>query len=221
MQTGLVLIILGLLQIYLGFYPEPVYRLFLWSGFSFVIAGLGYGRLGARVFGKRSDGAMAGWSVAALLPYLLFTWTLWHLQRLLSREDACNEVAPDIWIGRRPFPRELPVGITLIVDLTAEFPAARGIKADRTYLCLPTLDASVPSEDDLRVLLEQAGAWNGPIYVHCASGHGRSAMVVIAILLHRGIVGSIAEGEALVKKVRPRIGLSQSQRQLLERAGWG
>ena len=99
--------------------------LLLWPAGSFLLIGGAYAHLGPRVCGKRADGRLAWWAVLLLLPYLLMTWTVWHVIRLLSRETCCDEVAPGVWVGRRPFVRDLPANISLIVDLTAEFPAPR------------------------------------------------------------------------------------------------
>src|SRR5207253_2722028 len=98
------------------------------------------------VCGKRRDGRLATRSVILLLPYLLPTWLAWHCFRLLSREACCNEVTPGLWLGRRAFDRELPPGIGLVIDLTAEFAAPRGVRSGREYHCVPTLDATAPDE---------------------------------------------------------------------------
>src|SRR5215472_6333827 len=71
--------------------------LLLWPAVSFGWVALAYAGLGPRLFGKRPDGRMAWWAVLLLLPYLLLAWGLWHLHRLLSKEDAWNEVAPGLY----------------------------------------------------------------------------------------------------------------------------
>ena len=45
------------------------------------------------------DGTLAPAAVVLLLPYLVLTWVLWHVHRLVSREDCCHEVAPGLWLG--------------------------------------------------------------------------------------------------------------------------
>jgi protein-tyrosine phosphatase len=191
--------------------------LLLWPTLSFGLVGAGYAGLGPRVFGKRPDGRLAAWAVLILLPYLLLTWGLWHLWRYLSREPACHEVIPGLWLGRRPLPHELPPGTDLVVDLTAEFRAAPGLKAGRTYVCLPTLDALVPSENELRALVERVAAWPGVAYVHCAAGHGRSALVAAAVLLARGRAGDVREAIRALREARPRARVKGAQRRLLDR----
>ena len=152
-----------------------------------------------------------------LLPYLLMTWTGWHLIRLLSRETCCDEVAPGVWVGRRPFARDLPADVSLIVDLTAEFPARRSVRRGRTYLCVPTLDATAPEEHAIRAIVEQISAWSGAVYIHCALGHARSAMTAAAVLIRRGHAEDAEHAVKVMRQARPRICLEKSQQRLLER----
>jgi protein-tyrosine phosphatase len=152
-----------------------------------------------------------------LLPYLLATWTVWYMFRLLTRETCCDEVAPGVWVGRRPFVRDLPADISLIVDLTAEFPAPRALRRGRTYLCVPTLDATAPEETAVRAVVEQISAWSGAVYIHCALGHARSAMTAAAVLIRRGHAEDAEQAVMVMRKARPRISLEKSQQRLLER----
>jgi protein-tyrosine phosphatase len=189
--------------------------LLLWPALSFGLVGAAFAGLGPGVFGKRADGRLAGWAVALLLPYLALTWALWHLLRLTGREPCCHEVAPGVWVGRRAFARELPGGVSLVVDLTAEFPEPRAVTAGRGYLCLPTLDSAAPDPVGFAALLAKLKDHPGPVYIHCASGHGRSATVAGALLLARGRAAEPREAERLLRQVRPGIRLNKAQRALL------
>ena len=189
----------------------------LWPAGSFLLVAGAHAGLGPGVLGKQSDGRVTLWAVMLLFPYLLLTWGLWHMLRLLSREDCWNEVAPGLFLGRRAFPHELPNGVTLVVDVTSEFPAPRGIRNGREYICLPILDAESPDETGLRTLIERVAAWPDPVYVHCAQGHGRSALVMAGVLLLRGVARDPAEALQQLRTVRPGVWLKKSQRQLLSR----
>ena len=191
--------------------------LLLWPAVSFMLIGGAYAGLGPRVCGKRPDGRMAWWAVFLLLPYLLTTWIGWHAIRRLSREACCDEVAPGVWVGRRPLPGDLPPDATLIVDLTAEFPSRRAVRHGRTYLCVPTLDATAPEETALRAAVETAAKWPGPVYIHCALGHARSATTAAAVLIRRGLAADATEAVVIMQQARPRIRLEKSQERLLER----
>jgi protein-tyrosine phosphatase len=190
----------------------------LWPGTSSLLLAAAYAGLGPGVFGKRNDGTMAWWAVVLMLPYLLMTWGLWHVLRLVEREECCQLVAPGIWLGRRALAHELPENIDLIVDLTAEFFEVRGIIEGRTYLCLPTLDASVPDDAAFKELIEKVVAWPGSAYVHCASGHGRSATLVAVVLIRKGLAKDTDDAVRRIKAVRPSIGLVKQQRLLVDRS---
>ncbi|MBC8139129.1 MAG: dual specificity protein phosphatase family protein [Fibrella sp.] len=219
MKYAILLTLLGLSQIALTVLYHPgVYLSFLvvWSGIAWILAGIAYTINAAWIFGKRPDGEMNWLYVAAFSPFLLVTWLLWHIQRILSKEAVHNEIAPGIWLGRRCYKNELPPGVQTVVDLTSEFAEPHEIRRGRTYLCVPTLDAAAPSLTAFQSLLKSVSRSPEPVYVHCAKGHGRSAMVVIAVLMAKGIAPSLAEAEQIVKQSRPAIGISPAQQHLLE-----
>ena len=97
MQYGGALIALGVAQIVLARAGGPTGWLLVWSGASWIVAGCGCAFFGAKVFGKRSDGQLTLWNAALLLPFLVVTWLLWHLQTALSREPHRVEIAPGLW----------------------------------------------------------------------------------------------------------------------------
>jgi protein-tyrosine phosphatase len=211
-------ILFGLLAGYLAFLAAASGGwgwLLLWPAVSFGLLAAAYAGLGPRVFGKRGDGRLSPLMVWLLLPVLLLLWGLWHLSRLAGR--CCDEVAPGLWLGRRAFVRELPPGIVLVVDLTAEFSAPRGIREGRDYLALPTLDAAAPDESAFRAALDRVSGAAGPVYLHCAQGHGRSALLAAAVLLRRGIASDVRDAERILRRARPGVRLKPAQRRLLRK----
>lgn len=195
----------------------PLGWIFLWPALSYLILAAAYAGFGPRVFGKQADGRLAWWGRILLGPHRWITWVIWLLIGLLGREPPAHEIAPGLWLGRRPYRRNLPADTSLVVDLTAEFPAARGVIPGRTYRCIPTLDMSIPALEDARELVRLVSQWQGTVYLHCAAGHGRSAMVAAAVLLERGLASDPLEAEELVRKIRPGIHLTRAQRRLLHR----
>jgi protein-tyrosine phosphatase len=191
--------------------------LLLWPGGSYLVLAAAYAGLGPGVCGKRPDGRLAWWAVALMLPYLLPNWLVWYLQRLPRRKAPCSEVLPGLWLGRRVYAKELPAGTSLVVDLTAEFPEPRGVVWGRSYVYVPTLDALAPPEDVLRELVRKVTGWQGTAYVHCALGHSRSALVAAAVLIARGLAADADHATAILRQVRPSVGLTQPQRRLLKR----
>jgi hypothetical protein len=190
--------------------------LLAWPALSFALAGAAYAGLGPRVFGKQPDGTLAIGHAVVLLPYLLFTWALWHAWRLASREAAFHELGDGIIIGRRLLPGELPPGVTAVFDLTSEFPEPGAIRARVAYRCLPTLDSGAPDVDALRAMaLEVRGSGSG-VYIHCANGSGRTGTLAAAFLmLSRRL--SPAEAVAQVQARRPFVALKGAQRAVLDR----
>lgn len=183
----------------------------VWPGVSFGLVGLAYLGLGPGVFGKRADGRISWFALLLLLPYLLLTWLTWHLVRLMSREDCHNEVAPGILVGRRPLPGELPPEVTHLVDLTAEFSEHAMVRAGRKYVAAPMLDAGIASESAFRQLVQMIAAWPGPVYIHCAQGHGRTGTVAAAVLVAKGIHSTPEAAVAALQRVRPKLALNRSQ----------
>jgi hypothetical protein len=187
----------------------------LYAALSFGLLAAAYAGVGPRLLLKRATGRRAGVGWVLFAPYFLLNAATFGLYRRLSREPASVQVAPNLFFGRRLTPREAEAaGWASVLDLAGEFPASRAVER---YRSLPVLDATAPTEDELR----SAAAWlaeavgSGPVYVHCALGHGRSACVVIAYLLSVGAVGTVAEGERRLRSLRPGVRLHPPQRRLL------
>jgi len=187
----------------------------LWPALSFALLGAAYLAHRPTLLGKRLDGTLAWWAYLLFAPYLMLTWSIWHTKRMFGREDCANEIVPGLWVGRRPFSHELPEGVRVIVDITAEFPAPAAIRRHPGYLCIPTLDGMPPDMTVLCELLDTLRDKEG-IFVHCAFGHGRSATVAAALLIARRLAGSVAEAEAQLRQRRPGIRLNDTQRRYLE-----
>lgn len=148
-----------------------------------------------------------------LAPWFLLQHVVWRLEGRLLKEGPWQEVSPGVLLGRRPA-HAAPDQATLVVDMTAELSAARLLPHQR-YLCLPTLDSTPPDLDRASALLDQLAAHDGCVYIHCASGHGRSATIVAAHWLRSGLVTSVEEAEAKMRAARPGVRLSADQRALV------
>jgi hypothetical protein len=190
--------------------------LVVWPATSVTAVGLGYLALGPGVFGKRADGTLAPLPTLILFPYHVVAWLRLRLPGQKSRA-AWNEVAPGLFLGRRlKDASELPDGTRLVVDLTAEFRASPGIRERCTYRTLPTLDTMAPTVETARPLVEEAANTDGPVYVHCAAGHGRSAAIAAAIVLQRGLAPDAESAIRMLKTARPKVWLHPGQRRLVE-----
>lgn len=185
----------------------PWGALLLWPALSMAIVFAAYVKLGPAVFHKTNG--VVPWSTCwALGPCLLGQ----HLSRVYYRRQcrAWDQVTPNVSIGsvlnERAAARAVELGVTAVLDLTAEFSAARSFRRV-CYRNVPILDLTAPTSEQLdeiaRFIAGQSES--GVVYVHCKIGYSRSAAAVIAWLLASGKVGSVEEGIALLRRVRPSI----------------
>jgi cytochrome c553 len=191
--------------------------LLLWPAASAAVVAAGYAGLGARVFGKRRDGGVAPWALALHLPYLLITLVVWQVIRLTIPERAADQVAPGIWVGRRPYDAEIPPSARWVIDVTAEFWPARRVRTGRGYACHPTLDAHVSDDRAFAAAVRDVTALDGDVLIHCAQGHGRSAALAAAVLIARGVAADVDEAERLLTAARAGTRLKPAQRALVRR----
>jgi protein-tyrosine phosphatase len=95
---------------------------------------------------------------------------------------------------------------------------ARYILKNCAYLWVPVLDSCSPTLEQLR----EAVAWieeqlkHGNVFVHCAVGHGRSATIIAAYLLHVKKVTGVQGAIDFIKEKRPKINLHQGQVSILQ-----
>jgi protein-tyrosine phosphatase len=190
--------------------------LLVWPAVSFLVVAIAYAGAGPSLLGKRPAGTIAAWALVLHLPFFALTWGLWHIHRRLVRREPAHEIVPGMWIGRRPLPRELPSAVTLIVDLTCEFRELVGVRTSRTYICLPTLDSMAPRPVDLCRAVDVVAKWEGPVFIHCAAGHGRTGMFAASVLVARGLASDVAAAIKMLRAVRPGIRLNPAQRQRVE-----
>ena len=188
----------------------------LWPAAVMVAVSTAYLVKAPQAFGKRPDGSLPWFAWLLWGPWFLYMWIVHELARRATKEPVANLVAPRIWVGRRPRPGELPPNVTMVVDLCAEFPVSRAV-GDRTYLTIPTLDATSPTPEQLVRAVDDILATGGDAFIHCAFGHGRSATVAAAVLVRRGDA-TLDTVEAMMKAARPRIGLNGIQRAALRKA---
>jgi hypothetical protein len=189
---------------------------------SLLLVAIAYFGGGPRLLFKRESGRRhpAVWLVH--WPYFALTGLSYRLALLLTREAAYVQVAPNVFLGRRLTAREArraeAEGWLAVLDLAAELPEPSALCAVANYRTLPLLDATALTLDQLR----DAVAWlrqhaaAGPVYVHCALGHGRSALVVAAYLIAAGVAPDAKAALKLLRELRPGVRLHRPQRKVLD-----
>ncbi|MBT9588380.1 dual specificity protein phosphatase family protein [bacterium] len=189
----------------------------LWGVLAFGVISSAYARSCPALLHKRSNGVIPGWSWLMLAPYHLLNGLTMRLARL-GGPVAYHEIAPGLWLGRLLTAKEARQliakhKIRAVLDLTSEFSEASPLRR-LDYLSLPVLDKCPPSPSQLRQGLDFLERASGPVYVHCALGHGRSATFVVAHLARQGDA-SLEKWEARVRSCRPGVRLAPAQRECI------
>jgi hypothetical protein len=155
-------------------------------------------------------------------PYTGIYWGVLVASRLLAGSAPHDEIAPGLLLGALPLPwhrqRLARRRLSGVVNLCYEFPHPSGTPERVERLSLLTLDGTAPERE--RTLAATAWIENrldrGPVLIHCAQGHGRSATLACAVLLRIGLAKTIDEALERVREARPRARLNADQRALLE-----
>ena len=185
----------------------PWGALLIWPGVALGIVALAYFWIGALVFCKRNGRLSLGTKV--LLGPLLFGqyFSLLYYRRQCRPWDA---VTPQVWIGRKLNEREarraVQLGVTAVLDLSAEFSEARPFRS-LIYNNIPILDLTAPTPLQLSEIMEflDEHSPDGIVYVHCKIGYSRSAAAVAAYLLGTGRAASVQSALAMIRNSRPSI----------------
>lgn len=188
-----------------------------WPAVSVLVVGVGYLGAGPGVFGKRSDGSLHPATRVVLLPYHVVAYLRMHWDAVRHGEAPWHRVAEGLYLGRRTPSAAMPPDARVVVDLTAELPRIAGMDPEIRYHVLPTLDATAPAYEPFDALARRLAVEPGPIFVHCAAGHGRSAAFAAALLVARGRAHDAASAEACLRRERPLVRLHREQREIVDR----
>jgi hypothetical protein len=176
---------------------------------SLLAVALAYGVGRSDFFGK--VGGRLRWSKIVLLPYLAVQTAIWHLLRSTSREPPFCAVAEGIIIGRRLLSHEYPPNLSSLVDFTCEFSEPLPLNGSAFYVNVPILDGGCVSPAALDAAVIRILSLPRPIYLHCAQGHGRTAMIAACLLIELGLASTVTRASALVRAARPRARLNGRQ----------
>lgn len=180
-----------------------------WLAFNFFLLGLAHIFKLHQIFGKRSNGTLPSWSWLLFLPLHLTSLTILRLSQTFGREPLITHVTDTLSIGSRPTNSDLLKQFSNIIDLTAEFSEPKSIRQLPGYLAFPILDANAPAAQDLLKTLQRLHP--GKTFIHCAQGHGRTAMVAAALLLFHQKSSNPEDALAILKNARPAIRLNSNQ----------
>mmetsp|Transcript_15029 Transcript_15029/g.42768 ORF Transcript_15029/g.42768 Transcript_15029/m.42768 type:complete len:241 (-) Transcript_15029:231-953(-) len=198
----------------------------LWVSLAFGVISLGYfGVLGLdeRMMGKGRNGLLPLYAKVFFFPWTSAVFTVWKTRTITTSEPAYDEVYSGLYVGRRPVcERDVPADCKVVVDVTAEFSVADFVPRQYEYIACPSFDTMTPSSfATIHNAVESMLKKNDPILVHCAFGHGRSAMVAAAYLIRKGVAKDRLEAVRMMQQHRPRVHLNRMQAAKLDAYfGW-
>ena len=148
------------------------------------------------IINKRKSGSINPILLIINFPWLLLTWGIFKLQIICSRENFCDQITgTNIWISRRPTGKDDLSKFKLIIDLTSEFLSD---KTNNHYMSYPNLDRHALI--NLPIITEFDK--ETPTLIHCANGHGRSALFTAILLKENGTCSTVKESLDLIIKSR-------------------
>jgi predicted protein tyrosine phosphatase len=178
-----------------------------WPAIALSIVAAGHFGLGPGIY-RKAKGALPLSAKLVLWP-CLFGQEL----SLLYYRRRCrpwDEAVPGVVIGRKLNEREaeeaIRLGVTAVLDLTAEFSEARPFLSTQ-YLNIPILDLTAPTQTQMAMMADfiRNNCERGKVYIHCKIGYSRSAAAVGAYLISSGKAANAEEAIAGMRRARPSI----------------
>jgi protein-tyrosine phosphatase len=169
-----------------------------WTALACAVAALAYVANRPHWLGKRRG--VTSPRALLVLPYLVAFRIACRMMAWWRGPDHPTRVAPGLWVGGRVRASTLPPGVTTIVDLVAEYGAARAVRRMPGYRCLPVLDGGFPAdlEQAAALVRELAAIETGDVLVHCDSGRARAPTFAAAVLIARGLATDAADALTVV-----------------------
>ncbi len=192
MRYALTFSLLGLICVFYSATVQPPWARLLFASLAgcWLLVGAAYAGVGAQMFGKRADGHLLSWSLL-FWPFHLLNSLLLRVCRC-GKESSFDQIEPNVLLGCQLNARDKAQlsshNVRAVLDLTCEFPETPFLRA-LNYRSIPVLDTRAPTLAQLQDGAEfiESSIPNGAVYVHCALGHGRSALFVAAYCLSQRI----------------------------------
>lgn len=189
-----------------------------WIGGALVLVACIY-VIGSPALFRKHNGKLPLGTRILLAPYFLGLRTT---RRHYARRSGSgwSQITDSLIVGRRTTHAEahshVQNGVVAVIDMTAEHDECEPFLA-LPYLNLPVLDLISPCADccaRAAAFIDQH-AHRGTIYVHCALGYSRSAMIAAAYLIHSGEAPTADDACRIVEARHPRTHFREPERRIL------
>lgn len=207
----------------------------LWLGTGYIVGCVALLLEQPGFYCKRANGSIPVFVWLYLGSWMVTYRAWWFLKQLLllagvwknAQHDRLYDlVMPRLLLGRltweRPSWPDQPE-VDMVVDVTCEWSEPPALASVPHYVLVSVLDTTRPTVQQTidaarRILQHLADRDLGSVYVHCANGYGRSAVICAAVLLLGGHCGSVEEACEALAKVRPVVALRKAgKRKMCER----
>merc|ERR1711939_1087127 len=103
----------------------------------------------------------------------------------------------------------------MVIDMTCEWSEPEALRSVPNYLLVPVVDTTRPNITQTITAAKKAIEFlsdpdSGSVYIHCANGYGRSAIIAAAILLLNGSVKTPKDAKKLLQTARPVVSLREA-----------
>ena len=187
------------------------FLLMSWAVSNLLIVSFAYLFNWRRVFGKTDQGLFLWPAALFMAPFLALTHLTWWAQNFFSSSPIYGEVTSHHFVGRRCKFKDLPNGVTLVIDLTSEFATPHSVRDAVQTICIPTLDGCCPVWSQCWQAFVALKNNDGGVYICCANGCGRSVTFMAAWILQTGQCVDVEEAIQMIRKVRPQANPNSDQ----------
>lgn len=110
------------------------------------------------------------------------------------RKRPWAEISPGVWLGKCPLEQHVPLllqlGVRRVLNLQDEYagPVEAYRAAGIEQLRIPVVDHYEPTPEQIEMgvsFIERSLEEGKGVYCHCQGGHGRSAAIVFALMVHQ------------------------------------
>ncbi len=172
---------------------------------------------------KRDNGTIPFYVNLMFFPIVFMNFTFLIIYRTLFPYKLYHQIDENLFLGGRIFWFESNIirqnKIDVVFDLTAEFWETKKIRESFIYKTVPIMDTLGVTQERLiegvdfinKVINE-----NKKVYIHCAYGHGRSLLFLIATIMKRDTNKDWRTILQRVKKIRKKVHLTAVQERTLD-----